>query len=98
IKGSPPEKVTPPPDSSKKTRSRTSSLITSAPVMVLPVIVLAPARQASTQRPHAVQASVAPGTPSTRTAAPVGHAVRQSPHPVHRSAVIISSGLSLIHI
>src|SRR5450830_578692 len=92
MSGSPPENVTPPPDSSKKTRSRTSSLITSATVIVLPAIVLTPARQTPSHRPHAVHASVAPGTPPTRTAAPVGHTVRQSPHPVHRSTVIISSG------
>ena len=83
--GSPPEKVTPPPDTSWKIASRPTSSTTSAVVMSRPSSASALRGHASTQSPHWVQAAWLMSTPvGVNVIALVGQTSWQRPEWPHR--------------
>ena len=84
--GSPPEKVTPPPDCSKKGRSRSTTAKTSSTVVRWPTSSRAPETQASAHAPHRRHRSGSGRVgPSAR---PMGQTAWQAPQSMQRSPMM----------
>ncbi len=93
IRGSPPEKVAPPPDSSKKITSRSSVSITCATVVRVPASARAPQGHSSTHVPHVWhRAATVTKRPFSSTMASLGQTVRQVPQRSQRSGWTSTSG------
>jgi len=90
-KGSPPEKVTPPPEVSKNARSRSARATSSSGQKVRPMAVRAPEGQASAQAAHSVHSGGGGQVGADAPAGWTGQARTHSPQPRQRSGASASS-------